>query len=69
VPPSTLSSTRSGRVSRGSWLGGRRAKDELREVPNVDLTEQRRTAGRLSETVRRLDMAMQQRNWTTDIGD
>lgn len=55
-----------GRSGRG-WLAGRRAKDDLREVANVDLAAERRGANRLSETVRRLDMAMQQRNWTTDI--
>jgi hypothetical protein len=54
-----------GRAGRG-WLS-RRGKDDLRELPNVDLAAERRTANQLSETVRRLDMAMQQRNWTTDI--
>jgi hypothetical protein len=49
------------------WLSGRRAKDDIREVSNVDLAAERRAANGLSETVRRLDMAMQQRNWTTDI--
>jgi hypothetical protein len=57
-------------VSGGrGWLGGRRAKDDLREVPNIDLPAAREAADRTSEAVRRLDMAMQQRNWTTELED
>lgn len=52
-----------GAGSRGrGWLSGRRAKDDIRELPNVDLAAERRTANGLSESLRRLDMAMQQRN-------
>jgi hypothetical protein len=52
--------------SRG-WLGTRRTKDDVREVPTVDLAAERRAADRLSEAVRRLDLALQQRNWTTEL--
>jgi hypothetical protein len=49
------------------WLSTRRGKDDLREVANVDLSEQRRAANQKSGAVRRLDLAMQQRNWTTEL--
>jgi hypothetical protein len=56
-----------GRTGRGRWLAGRRTKDELRELPTVDLRAERRVADALSEAVRRLDVALQQRNWTTEL--
>lgn len=55
-----------GRNGRG-WLGGRRSKDEIREVPTVDVQAERRAADELSESIRRLDLALQQRNWTTEL--
>jgi hypothetical protein len=58
--------TGSGKSGRG-WLGGRRAKDDLRELPTVELRAERRAADELSEAVRRLDLAVQQRNWTTQL--
>lgn len=58
--------TGSGRSGRG-WPGGRRAKDEVRELPTVELRAERRAADGLSEAVRRLDLAVQQRNWTTQL--
>ena len=60
--------TGASKAGRG-WLTSRRAKDELRELPTVDLRAERLAANRLSEAVRRLDMTVQQRNWTTDIGE
>ncbi len=60
--------TASGKAGHGrGWLGGRRQKDELRELPTVELRAERRAADELSESVRRLDLAVQQRNWTTEI--
>lgn len=56
----------SGRGRRG-WLDARRTKDQLRELPTVDLRSERQAADRLSEAVRRLDLALQQRNWTTEL--
>jgi len=49
------------------WLGSRRTKDDVRELPTVDLREERHAADQISETLRRLDLALQQRNWTTDL--
>lgn len=60
--------TGAGRAGRG-WLTHRRAKDELRELPTVDLRAERQAADRLSEAVRRLDVAVQQRNWTIELGE
>lgn len=59
--------TGSGRAAR--WPSARRAKDDLREIPTVDLREERRAADELSEKVRRLDLAVQQRNWTTELSE
>jgi hypothetical protein len=57
-----------GKAGRGrGWLGTRRAKDDVREMPTVDLRAERRAADGLSEAVRRLDLALQQRNWTTQL--
>lgn len=56
-----------GKGGKRSWLGPRRTKDHVREIPRVELRSARRAADDLSEAVRRLDLAMQQRNWTTDL--
>jgi hypothetical protein len=49
-----------GRAGRGrGFLGGRRTRDELREVPTVDLRAERRVSDELSEKIRRLDLALQ----------
>src|SRR5688500_17436198 len=40
---------------RRGWPGLRRTKDDLREVPTVDLADERGAADELSQTVRRLD--------------
>lgn len=60
-----------GRGSRGrrGWLDARRSKDDIRELATVEVTAERRVADELSETVRRLDIALQQRNWTTELVD
>jgi hypothetical protein len=52
---------------RRGWPGLRRTKDDLREVPTVDLADERGAADELSQTVRRLDMALQQQNWTSEL--
>ncbi len=49
------------------WLATRRTRDDLRELPTVDLGAERHAADTLSETVRRLDLALQARNWTTEL--
>ena len=57
-------------LSRGrgrGFLVSRRTKDELREVPTIDVRAERRASDELSERVRRLDLALQQRNWTTEL--
>jgi hypothetical protein len=57
-----------GKSGRGrGFLMGRRTKDDLRELPTVDLGASRYAADQLSETLRRLDLAIQQRNWTTPL--
>jgi len=56
--------TGSGKTGRARWLGGRRTKDDIRELPTVELRAERRAADAVSESVRRLDLALQQRNWT-----
>lgn len=50
-----------------TWLGERRTKDDIRELPTVDPRAERRSVDELSETIRRLDLALQQRNWTTEL--
>jgi hypothetical protein len=57
----------SGKGGRRGWLEARRTRDQLRELPTVDMQSARHAADRLSETARRLDLAMQQRNWTTEL--
>lgn len=60
--------TGSGKAGHGrGWLGSRRQKDEVRELPTVELRVERRAADELSQSVRRLDLAVQQRNWTTEM--
>ena len=59
--------TGSGKAGRRGWLGGRRGKDDVRELPTVEVRAERRVADVLSEAVRRLDLALQQRNWTTQL--
>lgn len=61
--------TGSGRSGRRGWLSTRRGKDEIREIPTIDLRLERRAADQLSEAVRRLDLALQQRNWTTQMSE
>ncbi len=58
-----------GSRNRRGWLDARRTKDDVREISTVDIATERRAADGLSETVRRLDIALQQRNWTTDLVD
>jgi len=45
----------------------RRSKDDVRMVPRIDVAAERRVADELSERVRRLDLALQQRNWATEL--
>jgi len=52
-----------------SWIGERRTKDDIKELPTVDARAERRTVDELSERIRRLDLALQQRNWTTKLID
>ena len=47
----------------------RRSKDDVRKVAVIDLGGERRLADELSERVRRLDIALQQKNWTTELVD
>jgi hypothetical protein len=56
-----------GRRGRAVPWTGRRTKDDIRELATIDLPAERRLADGLSETVRRLDMALQQKNWTTEL--
>ena len=55
-----------GRHGRALY-GVRRTKDDIRELATIDVTTERRVADELSETVRRLDLALQQKNWTTEL--
>lgn len=59
--------TGGGKSGRRSWLGPRRTKDDVRELPRVEFRTARRAADDVSESLRRLDLAMQQRNWTTEL--
>lgn len=52
---------------RRALFGSRRTKDDIREIATIDLAAERSVADGLSETVRRLDLALQQRNWTTEL--
>jgi len=56
-----------GRGRGRGFLVSRRTKDELREVPTIDVPAERRASAELSERVRRLDLALQERNWTTEL--
>ena len=59
--------TGSSRGGRRGWLDARRTKDQIRELPTVELQVERRAASHLSEAVRRLDLALQRLNWTTEL--
>lgn len=52
---------------RRALFGTRRSKDDVRELATIDLAAERAVADGLSETIRRLDLALQQKNWTTDL--
>ena len=54
------------KVGRGLWLG-RRTREDVREIPTGELGTERKAADDLSEGVRRLDLLLQQRNWTTEL--
>lgn len=47
----------------------RRSKDDVRKVVTIDFKAERAAADGLSERVRRLDIALQQLNWTTELVD
>jgi hypothetical protein len=47
----------------------RRSKDDVRKIVAVDYKAERSVADALSERVRRLDIALQQLNWTTELVD
>jgi hypothetical protein len=47
----------------------RRSKDDIRKVVAVEYKAERAVADALSERVRRLDIALQQLNWTTELVD
>jgi predicted RNase H-like nuclease (RuvC/YqgF family) len=55
-------------IVRGrSRYGATRTKDDIRQIAATDIVAIRKTADDLSETVRRLDSALQQKNWTTEL--
>ena len=47
----------------------RRSKDDVRKVVTIDVKTARDAADALSERVRRLDIALQQQNWTVELID
>ena len=47
----------------------RRSKDDVRKIVTVDYKAARAAADGLSEQVRRLDIALQQQNWTVQLID
>lgn len=55
--------------ARGYYKQARRSKDDVRKVIVVDYKTERAAADGLSERVRRLDVALQQLNWTTELVD
>lgn len=55
--------------SAGYYQQARRSKDDVRKVIVVDYKAERSAADNLSERVRRLDVALQQLNWTTELID
>lgn len=59
------------RRPRGEYfaVSGRRSKDDIRQVVTVDYKAARRASDDVSERVRRLDIALQQQNWTVDLID
>lgn len=46
---------------------GLRSKDQVKRVATVDLNRFREATDAISERTRRLDIVMQQANWTTDL--
>ena len=63
--------TKSGRA-QPAYYGAqpaRRSKDDVRKVVTIDFKEARAAADALSERVRRLDIALQQQNWTVEVVD
>lgn len=44
-----------------------RSKDDVRQVAKVNAADFRKTADEASEQLRRLDSALQQANWTTEL--
>ena len=52
-----------------AYRAQRRSKDDIRRIPTIDVRSARTAANDLSERVRRLDIALQQRNWTTELLD
>jgi hypothetical protein len=47
----------------------RRSKDDVRKIVTIDFKAARDAADGLSERVRRLDIALQQQNWTVELID
>jgi hypothetical protein len=47
----------------------RRSKDDVRKIVAVDYKAARSAADDVSERVRRLDIALQQQNWTVELLD
>jgi hypothetical protein len=65
-----LETGKSARVQPGFYAASpRRSKDDVRKLPQVNVASERKVADELSERVRRLDIALQQRNWTTELVD
>ena len=67
VDPSSGSGGASRRARAAIYGATRRTKDDIRELPAIDVAVERRIADGLSESVRRLDMVLQQKNWTTEL--
>ena len=54
-------------VQGRSRYGRTRTKDDIKQVATIDIAAVRQIADTASETVRRLDIALQQKNWTTEL--
>jgi hypothetical protein len=52
-----------------SRYGGRRTKDEIKQVDKLGLAELRKRNDEIAARLRRLDLTIQQKNWTTDLVD
>jgi hypothetical protein len=61
--------TKPGQRANAYFQQPRRSKDDVRKVVTVDYKRERGVADALSERVRRLDIALQQLNWTVELGD